>query len=92
MAFEPVALTDPKGVKDDVVAETAADLSNFLYRDGYVKVEDAVESEADAPVVGPDTVVTAETPKSNGSTGKTNTAKPNTGKAADATGTTVQTA
>ena len=40
MAFEKVRLTHPKGKYEDVVANSAIELNNFLYRDGYKVAED----------------------------------------------------
>lgn len=42
MAFQPVRLTHPTKGEEfaDVVATTPVDLSNFRFRDGYVKSED----------------------------------------------------
>lgn len=51
MAFKPKRMTDPKGVKPDVMAENAVDYSNFRFRDGYVVSEDQSPME-DAVEVG----------------------------------------
>lgn len=60
MAFQPVRLTHPTS-RETVVATCAADYSNFLYRDGYVRAtdqsglggQDAVASDTSASAGAP---------------------------------------
>lgn len=61
MAFQPVRLTHPVS-RETIVATCAADYSNFLYRDGYVRAtdqsglggKDAVASDTSAPETKPE--------------------------------------
>ena len=75
MAFTPVRLTHPGEKLDDVVAETAIDYNNFVYRDGYVKAKDE----------GNDVKPAAKLESAGAKSGAV------TGKATDAKGNTVQT-
>ena len=56
--FKPVRLTHPSGKYEDVVAASATEYSDFLYRDGYVVSKDQrpLVSE-DAPAASSETVV-----------------------------------
>lgn len=56
--FKPVRLTHPSGKHEDIVATSATEYSDFLYRDGYVVSKDQrpLGSE-DAPAATSETVV-----------------------------------
>lgn len=104
--FKPVRLTHPNESKaeefGDVVATTAVDLSNYLYRDGYVKSadqsnldgeDDQVESGT-APAEGaPNAAPKEETPaeKRNRERQEREAAKSAEGKATDSNGDVVAT-
>ena len=104
--FKPVRLTHPNESKaeefGDVVATTAVDLSNYLYRDGYVKSadqsnldgeDDQVESGT-APAEGTSTdVPKEETPaeRRNRERQEREAAKSAEGKATDSNGDVVAT-
>lgn len=100
MAFESKRMTDPKGIKPDVIAENAVDYSNFRFRDGYVvsedqsPIEDAVE--VGSAVVAPDDELTAVQSSQVSETAAQRRAREkaekDTGKATNGEGDTVQTA
>lgn len=71
MAFKPVKLTDPKGKRDDVVAETAVDYNNFVFRDGYVHAEEKAKVDSK-------TTVKLDSAEAKPVTGKATDAKGNT--------------
>lgn len=99
MAFEPKRMTDPKGVKPDVLAENAVDYSNFRFRDGYVVSEDQspIEGaiEVGSAVVAPDdelaTVQSSQVPEPAAQQKSRNSPKSAQGKATNGEGDTVQT-
>jgi hypothetical protein len=105
--FKPVRLTHPtKGKQEeygDVIATTAVDYSNFLYRDGYVKSDDQTNlgGEGDRVESGtaPADSTASATPKEETPAEKRNrerqereAAKATEGKATDSNGDTVATA
>lgn len=100
MAFSPKRMTDPKGIKPDVLAENAVDYSNFRFRDGYVvsedqsPMEDAVEVGS-AVVAGEDLteVESSQVPETNAQRRAREKAERDTaGKATNGEGDPVQTA
>lgn len=96
MAFQPVRLTDPKGVHDDVVAEHPVDYNNFRFRDGYVEAKDQSGLEGSDDKATNEVASDKETePAKKESTAAEKRAaarEAQQGKATDAAGNTVQTA